>query len=150
MTTQYPTRNTENSARPLRSIAAVVIGFFAVFILSLGTDQILHVLKIYPPWDQPLYDTGLLLLATGYRCLYTIFGSYLTARLAPRNPMRHLIVLGGIGLVMSLLGLAGAMVKEMGPVWYPIALVVTTVPCIWLGGIFYKMQTRQHDAAVDF
>jgi hypothetical protein len=31
-------------------VAAVLVGFFAVVVLSLGTDQVLHVLQIYPPW----------------------------------------------------------------------------------------------------
>jgi len=35
-----------------RSIGAVAAGFVAVFVLSLGTDQVLHVLKVYPPWGE--------------------------------------------------------------------------------------------------
>src|SRR5437868_7375357 len=39
-----------------RSIGAILLGFFVVALLSLGTDQILHVLKVYPPWGVPMYD----------------------------------------------------------------------------------------------
>lgn len=53
----------------LRSTGAMLAGFIAVFVLSLGTDQILHALDIYPPWEQPMTDTGLLLLALSYRRL---------------------------------------------------------------------------------
>jgi hypothetical protein len=38
--------------------------------------------------------------------------------------------------VKSLAGLSAAWDKgpEFGPKWYPIALVATTVPCLWIGG----------------
>jgi len=28
--------------------------------------------------------------------------------------------------------------RELGPAWYPIALVITALPCAWLGGRLYK------------
>ena len=31
--------------------------------LSLGTDQALHVLRVYPPWGQPMHPPWLNLLA---------------------------------------------------------------------------------------
>lgn len=39
-----------NNPRHLgRSVAAVFLGFVVVFVLSLGIDQVLHVLQVYPP-----------------------------------------------------------------------------------------------------
>ena len=78
--------------RLLRSIVAILVAFFAVFVLSLGTDQVLHVVKVYPPWGQPMYDTGLSLLALSYRLVYTVVGGYIAARLAPNSPVRHALV----------------------------------------------------------
>ena len=49
-----------------RSTGAVLLGFVTVVVLSLGTDQVLHVLAVYPPWGQPMYDTGLLFLALAW------------------------------------------------------------------------------------
>lgn len=122
-----------------KSFLAFFAGFLSVAVLSLATDQILHVLKIYPPWGQPMESAGLLSLALAYRCVYTIFGAWLTARLAPRNPWRHVLVLGIVGFIMSLLGMGAALAHpELGPRWYPIALVVTTIPCIWLGGVLHR------------
>ena len=83
-----------DSRRLLRSSAAIVIGFLSVAVLSLATDQVLHVLDVYPPWGEPMYDPGLNALALSYRILYTILGGYITARLAPRRPMRHVMVVG--------------------------------------------------------
>jgi len=138
MTIQMTKTNT-HPRRLLRSVAAVFLGFLAVVVLSLGTDQVLHVLKVYPPWGQPMYDTGLNLLALAYRCVYGVVGSYITARFAPHSPMRHALVGGAIGFVLSLAGGIAAMsMADLGPNWYPIALVITALPCAWIGGVLHR------------
>jgi hypothetical protein len=121
-----------------RSTTAVLLGFFACAILSLGTDEILHVLRVYPPWGESMWDPGLNALALAYRCVYTVASGYITARLAPRNPMRHVWVLAFIGLVMSVTRVIATSGMDLGPRWYPIALAVTSLPCVWLGGIFHR------------
>jgi hypothetical protein len=126
-----------------RSTAAVLIGFFSVAALSLGTDQLLHVLKVYPPWGVPMYAPGLNLLALSYRILYTVAGGYITARLSPHTPMRHVMFVGILGLIVSSLGAIVAITAaDLGPAWYPIALVVTSLPSVWLGGVLYNLQER--------
>lgn len=130
----------QTSSRPRlgRSIAAVFLGFLTCVILSLVTDEILHLLKVYPPWGQPMWSPALNFLALVYRCVYTVAAGYVTANLAPRNPMRHVWVLGFIGLAMAVLGIIGTSGMQLGPRWYPIALAVTSVPCVWLGGILQR------------
>ena len=125
----------------LKSAGALLIGFLAVVVLSIGTDQLFHSLGIYPPWGQPMTSTPLLLLALAYRSVYAVLGSYLAARFAPARPMQHAITLGGIGFVLSTLGAIGASQMDMGPLWYPVALVLTTLPCAWLGGYLFKKQS---------
>jgi hypothetical protein len=127
--------------RPWRSTAAVFLGFVAVVVLSLGTDQLLHALQVYPPWGQPMYDTGLCLLALAYRCVYAVLGSYIAAKLAPRAPMRHALALGVVGSVLSTAGAIATIPMKLGPAWYPIALVLTALPCAWLGGVLFR---RRH------
>jgi hypothetical protein len=119
----------------LRSIAAVFAGVVAVFILSLGTDVVMHATGIFPPWFQPMAG-ALFMLALAYRIVYGIAGGYVAARLAPNRPMAHAIALGVVGLLLSSAGAAGTWNKgpEFGPKWYPLALVVTALPCAWLGG----------------
>ena len=121
----------------LRSVAAVLVGFVSVVALSLGTDQVLHVLAVYPPWGKPMHEPGLNLLALSYRTVYAVAGSYLAARLAPRAPMRHALALGVVGLVMSTAGAIATIPMDLGPSWFPIALVVSALPCAWLGGVLY-------------
>ena len=128
---------------PWRSIGAVLLGFFATAVLSLGTDQLLHILKFYPPWGQPMYDPVQNFAALAYRCVFAVLGGYIAARFAPRNPMRHVLVLGVIGLIMGTAGAIAAIPMNLGPAWYPIALALTALPCVWLGGVLHRMRQSQ-------
>jgi hypothetical protein len=121
-----------------RSTAAILAGFVAVFVLSLGTDQVMHVLDVYPPWGQPMHEPGLNLLALSYRCVYAVIGGFIAARLAPHAPMRHALVLGLIGLAFGTLGVVATSGMDLGPRWYPIALALTALPCTLLGGVLQQ------------
>jgi hypothetical protein len=132
-----PTAERTHSRRLGRSIAAVFLGFLVVFVLSLGTDQVLHVLNVYPPWGQPMFDTGLYVLALTYRSVYTVIGGYVTAKLAPHSPMRHVWTLGIIGFFVAIAGAIATIPMKLGPTWYPIVLALIGLPCVWLGGILY-------------
>lgn len=127
----------------LRSLGAVLAGVAAIVVLSLGTDVVLHVLGVYPPWDQTMSDQ-LALLATAYRTLYAVVGSYITARLAPNRPLQHALVIGLIGIVLN----AGAAIATWnhappyGPHWYPVVLIVISLPCAWVGGKLVRTQTN--------
>jgi len=123
-------------------VAAVFLGFVTVVVLSLGTDEVLHVLHVYPPWSQPMYDPALNLLALSYRIVYTILGAYITARLAPHSPMRHVWILGAIGFVFGVIGVIASVPMHLGPAWYPIAIAVTALPCAWLGGVLRVRQIQ--------
>ena len=51
--------------------------------------------------------------------------------LAPNHPLRHALVLGGIGVAVST---AGAIAMwNVGPHWYPIAVAVICLPSALLG-----------------
>jgi len=125
-------------SRTARSAGAIVAGIVAVIALSLGTDQLLHTLEVYPPWGQPMEEPRLLLLALLYRTVFGVFGSYLAARLAPSAPMRHALIVGGFGFVMSILGVVAALTTDLGPLWYSVAIAVVTLPGAWLGGVLYR------------
>lgn len=117
----------------LKSIGAVLAGFITVFVLSVGTDFILEKLGFFPPADEPEAYTGrMLMLALIYRSIYSVAGFYLAARLAPSAPMRHAIILGIIGTVFATLGAIANWDRSAN--WYPILLVLVTLPCAWLGG----------------
>ena len=126
-----------------RSVGAVIAGMVAGVALTLATDVVLHKARVFPPWGQPVSD-GPLALATAYRAVFGVAGSYVAARLAPDRPMWHAMVAGFVGFVVSI---AGAVVTwnrgpEFGPHWYPVALIVIALPCAWVGGRFREMQLR--------
>lgn len=128
-----------------RSILAVLVGIIVGVLLTLGTDEVLHIIGVFPPWKASMagYD-GALALATAYRTIYSILGSYIVARLAPRRPMKHAMIGGWIGLLVSL---AGAVATwnggpAFGPHWYPVALVVIALPTAWAGAKLRLMQLR--------
>jgi len=129
--------------KTLRSIGAVLAGFVGVVILSIGTDLALHAAGIFPALGQPMSD-ALFLLATVYRTVYGIAGSYLTARLAPDRPMQHALAGGIVGLVLSTVGAVVTWNRgpAFGPHWYPLALIATAIPCAWVGGRLCEMQLR--------
>ncbi len=130
--------------RKLASAMALLAGFVAVLVLSLATDQVFHMLGVYPPWGEPMRGTGQNLLALSYRMVYAVLGSYIAARLAPSHPMRHAMILGGIGFVLSTLGAIGGIAADLGPIWFPVALVLTTLPCAWLGGFIHEAITENN------
>lgn len=124
----------------MRSALAVVAGFSSVAVLSLATDELMHLLQVYPPWGEPMPDPGLNLLALSYRIVYTIVGGYLTASLAPKAPSRHVLVVGIAGLTAGSAGAIATLPMALGPNWYPIAIAVTAFPCVWLGGVLHRIR----------
>ena len=129
--------------RILRSIGAVLAGLLVIFILSLGTDVVMHATGIYPPWFQPMAD-GLWVLALAYRIVYGVAGGYIAARLAPNRPMAHALALGAVGLALSIAGVAANWNKgpEYGPKWFSLALIATALPCAWVGGRLWVIRSR--------
>jgi hypothetical protein len=127
-----------------RSVLALVAGFFFVVILSLVTDVMFHALGIFPALAQPISDGRPLLLATAYRTLYAVGGSYITARLAPYRPMLHAMVGGAMGLVLATVGAAVTWNKgpAFGPHWYPVALILLALPQSWLGGFLVERRSQ--------
>src|SRR5215471_10154598 len=123
------------TAQPRRlgqSVWAIVAGFLFVVILSVVTDALFHKLGVFPPLGEYNPDKPLI-LASAYRVILGIIGSYITARLAPHGPMRHALIGGFIGILMGILGAVATWNSNLGPHWYPIALIVLALPQAWLG-----------------
>lgn len=120
-----------------KSIWAVAAGFLTVVVLSIATDTVLESIGFFPPIGEGLFDTTLLLIAFTYRSIYTIAGGYVTATLAPQNPMRLVIILGWIGTAAGTAGVFAGW--NLSDHWYPIALAATGFLFTWIGG---KIKTR--------
>jgi hypothetical protein len=118
-----------------------------VVILSLVTDALFHKLGVFPPVGEYTPDKPLL-LATAYRVIFGIIGSYVTARLAPHSPMRHALTGGCIGIVLATLGAAATWNRNLGPHWYSVALIVFALPQSWLGAKFYLRSSSSQEAGI--
>ena len=121
------------------SIWAVAAGLLFVLIVTTIVDIVLHAVGVFPPVSQPIDDT-LAILATSYRIVISVAGAWLTARLAPEKPMKHAMILGGIGVVLASVGVVATWNLGLGPHWYPIALVVLSIPQCWAGAKIFEMR----------
>jgi len=120
-----------------RSIVAVVVGILVGVLPTLGIDEMLHLAGVYPAPGKPMTD-GLCMLATSYRLVLSVLGSYVIARLAPDKPMHHALAGGAIGFVVSVLGAVATWNMDLGPHWYSVLLAVTALPCAWIGGKLWR------------
>ncbi|MEO5777298.1 MAG: hypothetical protein ABIQ27_10345 [Flavobacterium sp.] len=126
----------------LKSIGAIAAGFFLTLILTIGLDILLESTGIFTSTKeqqiQGLNTPWFYIIAISYRVIFTIIGGYITAKLAPTKPMKHVLILGIIGTVLALIGnIVGQYIpqtKNALPLWFAIALVVTALPSVWIGG----------------
>jgi hypothetical protein len=118
-----------------RILGALFAGALAGIVLSVGTDLLLRAAGVLAPLGKPMDDT-LFLLATAYRTVYGIAGSYIAVRLAPCRPMAHALLLGAVGGAVCIVGAVVTWDEgpEFGPHWYPLALMALAMPQSWAGG----------------
>ena len=141
-----PSTRTVPSRRIGRSILALLAGILVGIVFSMGTDFGLHAIGLAPSLKER-WPNHLLVLATLYRSIYGILGSYVIARLAPNRPMGHSLLAGALGLVLSSLGAAAAWSTTVGQHWYPVVLALTSLPTAWIGAKLWLMQLRSQTAA---
>jgi hypothetical protein len=123
----------------LKSIGAVIAGLLFIGVTHSTIDAILENIGVLPKGN--LYvSTGLILFVIFYRAVFSVLGCYLTAKLAPKNPMKHALILGGIGTILSATGAIVTADMNLGPAWYAWSLVAISLPVAWLGGKFYEMR----------
>jgi hypothetical protein len=131
-----------------RSLGAVGVGTVVGILLTLGTDAAFYGVGVLPKAGVPPTSNALI-LATIYRCVYAVVGSYVIALMAPNRPMMHALVGGFLGVLASTVGAVATWNKgpEFGAHWYPIALILTAIPCAWLGGKLRLLQLARSPAS---
>jgi hypothetical protein len=122
-----------------QSLWAVFAGILFVITVTTLVDTVLHAAGIFPPLGDPI-DDRLSLIATFYRGVIGIAAGYLTAKLAPSNPMNHALILGVVGMILGTLGVVASWGSKLGPAWYPIVLAVLAIPQSWMGARLYQMK----------
>lgn len=125
----------------LKSAGSILAALIVVFILSIGTDLLLTekgMMKM--PFQEN--STGFISLVVLYRSFYGVIGSYLTASLAPNRPMFHSMIGGCIGFVLAVIG--AIVMRDQGPPWYAISIILIALPTAWLGAKM-KIVARLND-----
>lgn len=123
----------------LRSILAVLAGFCATVALSFGADWALR--TAVPQAFEPAGNTrdpAMLLTVLVYLILFAVVGCFVAARLAPRRPMRHALVLGVLSLLLTLV--PTVMFWHATPAWYHLGVLAAILPAAWLGGHLRERQ----------
>jgi hypothetical protein len=116
----------------LKTIVAVVAGFAVLATLSTIADSVLEkagVMKTEPFVENPVWVIAVVIL---YRTIFTALGCYFAARIAPNKAAQHAMILGVVCVALTILGLI--VMWDIPPRWYPISLMVLTLPAAWLGG----------------
>jgi hypothetical protein len=116
----------------LKSAVAVIAGFSTLAILATTTDSVLEKVGVMKP--EPFVENPVLVIAVVilYRTIFAALGCYVAARIAPNKPVQHAMILGIICVVLTIVGLVA--MWDIPPRWYPISLIVLTLPAAWLGG----------------
>ena len=125
----------------VRSVWAVVAGILFIIVVTTLVDVLFHAVGVFPAMNVAIDDKQAL-IATSYRIVISIAGGWLTARLAPAAPMKHALILGGVGTLLGITGIAVTWNLGLGPRWYPISLAVLAFPQCWAGGKIHEWASR--------
>jgi hypothetical protein len=125
-----------------RSIVAVVVGYLLIGMLSFGADVVMHNLRpeVYLDGGR-LEHVPTLLVVMVYVAVFAILGCYVTARLAPRNPMKHALILGALGVVTQVA--MWSIAWNTVPAWFHIVSLALVMPYAWIGGRIREKQLER-------
>jgi hypothetical protein len=119
-----------------KSIGAVLAGLIFIGVTHTTIDAILENTGVLPKGHLNV-GAGLILFVILYRAVFSLLGCYLAAKLAPNNPMKHALILGTIGTVLSAAGAIATADMNIGPAWYAWTLAATALPLAWIAGKLY-------------
>jgi hypothetical protein len=71
-------------------------------------------------------------IAIGYQCADKFQPATTPAKLAPAHSMKHVWVLAALGQMGGIAGVVAGW--NLSAHWYPLAIAVTAIPTVWLGG----------------
>ena len=125
----------------IRSIGAVFAGLLFIAVTHNGTDFILENMGVLPKGNLHV-ATGLILMVLVYRTVFSLIGCYITARLAPNHPLRHALILGILGAIVSAIGAVVA--SDLAPGWYGLTLALLAIPIAYVAGKFYELQAASN------
>ena len=128
-----------------RSIGAVLAGLIFIGATHTAIDAILESNGVLPKGHLNV-SASLIIFVIFYRAVFSFAGCYLTARLAPSGPMKHSMILGAFGTVLSVVGAIATASMNIAPAYYGWSLVVMALPIAWLAGKLYAKRNERVSA----
>lgn len=125
-----------------KSIGSIFAGFLIGAILSIGTDVALNGAGLMNMANFKENSSGIILIVIMYRFIFNIVGCYVTAKLAPNKPMKHVLIIGIIGTIFAILGSAAMWDKAV--VWYNISIILISMPSAWIGAKLYMKRNPEN------
>jgi hypothetical protein len=117
----------------LHAFLALLAGFATMAFVVMVFTMLLA--RLTPSWagiaGPP--KRGYIFVALGYSYLAAASGGFVTAWIAPVNPLAHVLVLGTVVLLLAVLG--AMLSKSEQPTLYQLALVVIMPVGVLAGGI---------------
>jgi hypothetical protein len=123
-----------------KSIGAIIAGFILGATLSIAADFLFDKLGLMSMDNFKETSALIILIIIIYRFIFNVIGCYLTAKLAPNKPMKHVIIMGVIGTVLSILG--SLAMWELAIMWYNISIILIALPSAILGGKLYLLNQK--------
>lgn len=124
-----------------KSVLSVVAGYAVMVLITMALFAALGGLVPDQFGMEPSVPPGglslVVILTVGLGA--ALSGGWVTGRLAPRTPGRHVDALVTLVLV---LGLLNFIVEATSPTWYRIGLMIVGVAGTWLGGRLRLAQLR--------
>ena len=123
-----------------KNLWALFLGFLITVIPTLITDFIMvktGFMKNNPFSDNPSW---IIVFVIVYRCIFSVLGSYYTAKFAAMRPLRLAMIGGFIGLIVNIIGLITHW--DIPPHWYGISLAAVALPCAWTGGKLFESKNK--------
>lgn len=122
-----------------KSIGAILSGLLLGAVLSIGTDFLMDKMEIMSMENFKQTSLFVIFIVMVYRFIFNVIGCYLTAKISPNKPMKHVIIIGIIGTVLSILG--SLVMWDKAIPFYNIGVILISFPSAWIGGkLFIKNQ----------
>jgi hypothetical protein len=117
----------------LHAFLALVAGFATMAVLIAIVTVLLR--KLTPDWaaPSPTPQPAYVFVNLGYSFVAAAAGGYVTAWIAQRNPLIHVLALAIAVLLLA--ALSSLQQRGQQPVWYLLALVALTPIGVLAGGL---------------
>ena len=130
----------------LRSLFAIIGGYIAMSV-GIGITTFL-VARFFPGIavsGQP--TANYILINLTYSSLFAIFGGFMAALIAGREPLKHAIILAAVCYLFFLMAMGAPAPPDMPPwpFWYKVGLLIILGPSVTLGGFLRQRQNPLTD-----